>query len=91
MAAEHYNDPDPVNLGSSNEISIRDLVDLVVDLTGFQGEVRWDTTKPNGQPRRKLDVSRANERFGFLSQMDFREGLRRTIAWYRENRTKINS
>jgi GDP-L-fucose synthase len=90
MAAENYNDPDPVNLGSSNEISIRDLVNLIVELTGFQGEVRWDATKPNGQPRRKLDVSRAKERFGFVSQMEFREGLRRTIDWYRENRAKIN-
>jgi GDP-L-fucose synthase len=88
LAAEHYNDPDPVNLGSSNEISIRDLVNLVVELTGFKGEVRWDTTKPNGQPRRKLDVSRAKERFGFESQTDFREGLKRTIEWYRQTRKK---
>ncbi|MBN1431124.1 MAG: GDP-L-fucose synthase [Anaerolineae bacterium] len=86
MAAEHYNDPDPVNLGSSNEISIKDLVELVVELTGFQGEIVWDTSKPNGQPRRKLDVSRARERFGFESQTDFREGLKRTIAWYRQQR-----
>ena len=83
MAAERYNDPDPVNLGSSNEISIKDLVNLIVELTGFEGEVRWDTSKPNGQPRRKLDVSRARERFGFEAQTDFREGLRATIDWYR--------
>jgi len=86
MAAEHYNDPDPVNLGSSYEISIKDLVELIAELTGFEGEVVWDTTKPNGQPRRKLDVSRAKERFGFESQIDFREGLKRTIEWYREHR-----
>lgn len=91
MAAEKYNDPDPVNLGSSNEISIRDLVNLIVELTGYQGEVRWDPSKPNGQPRRKLDVSRAHERFGFMSQMDFREGLKRTITWYRENRDKFRA
>jgi len=86
MAAEHYNDPDPVNLGSSYEISIKDLVELIAELTGFEGEVVWDTTKPNGQPRRKLDVSRAKERFGFESQIDFREGVKRTIEWYREHR-----
>jgi len=59
---------------------------LIAELTGFEGEVVWDTTKPNGQPRRKLDVSRAKERFGFESQIDFREGLKRTIEWYREHR-----
>lgn len=89
MAAEHYNDPAPVNLGSSNEISIKDLVELIAELTGFTGEIRWDTTKPNGQPRRKLDVSRAKERFGFESQTDFREGLKHTIEWYREHRHLI--
>ncbi len=90
LAAERYNDPDPVNLGSSNEISIRDLTHLIVELTGFQGEVRWDTSQPNGQPRRKLDVSRAKERFGFEATTDFREGLTRTIAWYREQRAADN-
>jgi GDP-L-fucose synthase len=83
MAAEHYNDPDPVNLGSSYEISIKNLVELIVELTGFQGEIVWDTSKPNGQPRRKLNVTRAKERFGFQSQTDFREGLKHTIEWYR--------
>jgi GDP-L-fucose synthase len=86
MAAERYNDPDPVNLGSSNEISIKELVELVAELTGFEGKIVWDTSKPNGQPRRKLDVSRAKERFGFESQTDFREGLKRTIEWYRQYR-----
>ncbi|MBN2303282.1 MAG: GDP-L-fucose synthase [Anaerolineae bacterium] len=83
LAAERYNDPDPVNLGSGKEISIKDLVELVVELTGFTGEIRWDTTKPNGQPRRNLDTTRAKERFGFQAQMDFREGLARTIEQYR--------
>jgi GDP-L-fucose synthase len=86
MAAEKHNDPDPVNLGSSHEISIKDLVELIVKLTGFTGEIRWDTTKPNGQPRRKLDVTRAKERFGFEAQTDFHEGLKRTIEWYRQHR-----
>ncbi|MBN1679584.1 MAG: GDP-L-fucose synthase [Anaerolineae bacterium] len=89
MAAEHYNDPDPVNLGSSNEISIMDLVNLIVELTGFEGDVRWDTSKPNGQPRRKLDVTRAKERFGFEAKTDFREGLTHMIAWYREHRDEL--
>ena len=83
LAAERYNDPDPVNIGSSNEISIKDLVELIAELTGFTGAIQWDTSKPNGQPRRKLDVSRAKERFGFESSTDFRTGLERTIAWYR--------
>lgn len=87
MAAERYNDPDPVNLGSSNEISIKDLTELIAELTGFKGKIVWDTSKPNGQPRRKLDVSRAKERFGFESQTDFREGLKRTIDWYRAHRS----
>ncbi len=82
LAAERYNENLPVNLGSSHEISIRDLVTLIVRLTGFEGEIRWDTTRPNGQPRRKLDVSRAWEKFGFVSHTDFEEGLRRTIEWY---------
>jgi len=89
MAAEHYNDPDPVNLGSSYEISIKDLVNLVVELTGFRGEVRWDTSKPNGQPRRKLDVSRARDRFGFEARTDFRTGLLRTIEWYEQHRAEL--
>ncbi|NLX10432.1 MAG: GDP-L-fucose synthase [Chloroflexi bacterium] len=88
LAAERYDDPDPVNLGSSHEISIRDLTELIAELTGFAGEIRWDTSKPNGQPRRKLDVSRARERFGFEAQTGFREGLARTIAWYRAERAQ---
>ena len=84
LAAERYNDPDPVNLGSGMEISIRDLVALIAELTGFTGEIRYDPSKPNGQPRRQLDVTRAAERFGFRASTSFRDGLRETVAWYRE-------
>jgi GDP-L-fucose synthase len=83
LAAERYDGPDPVNLGSGEEISIRDLAELVAGLTGFEGDIVWDTTKPNGQPRRKLDVSRAEELFGFRAHTSLREGLERTVEWYR--------
>ena len=83
LAAERYEGAEPVNLGTGEEISIRDLATLVSDLTGFDGELRWDTSKPNGQPRRALDVTRAEELFGFRARVDFVEGLRRTIGWYR--------
>jgi GDP-L-fucose synthase len=83
LAAERYNESEPVNLGSAFEISIKDLVELIARLTGFRAKIVWDTSKPNGQPRRKLDTSRAKERFGFVSQTPFGEGLRRTIEWYR--------
>lgn len=86
LAAEHYNKPEPVNLGSGMEISIKDLTHAIARLVGFSGEIRWDTTQPNGQPRRRLDVSRAEQEFGFRSQMDFDEGLRRTVEWYRAQR-----
>jgi len=82
LATEHYNKPDPVNLGSGMEIRIKDLVALIGELTGFSGEIVWDTTKPDGQPRRCLDVSRAREEFGFEAKMGFRDGLERTIEWY---------
>lgn len=82
LAAEHYDKSDPVNLGSAFEISIKDLVELIARLTGFGGKIVWDTTKPNGQPRRKLDTSRAEQEFGFRSQVSFEQGLRRTIDWY---------
>jgi GDP-L-fucose synthase len=85
LAAEHYNKPDPVNLGSGMEITIRDLVVIINELTGYRGEIRWDTTKPDGQPKRCLDVSRAKREFGFEAAMPFREGLKRTIAWYRQH------
>jgi GDP-L-fucose synthase len=82
LAAERFNGDEPVNLGSGNEISIKDLAALIARLTGYEGELVWDTSKPNGQPRRALDVSRAAQRFGFRAQMPFEEGLRRTIDWY---------
>lgn len=87
LATERYNGPDPVNLGSGFEISIRDLAELIRRLTGFEGKLVWDTSKPNGQPRRALDISRAERYFGFRAKTDFEEGLRRTIEWYRQNRS----
>lgn len=81
LASERYNESDPVNIGSSREISIKDLTELVASLTGFTGQIVWDTSKPNGQPRRKLDVSRAKERFGFEAKVDFVTGLRKTVTW----------
>ena len=83
LAAERYDAPEPVNLGTDEEISIRDLAELVAELTGFEGEIVWDTSKPNGQPRRRLDVSKAAELFGFRARTTLRDGLERTIAWYR--------
>ena len=82
LAAERYDGPEPVNLGTGNEISIRDLAALIAELTGYDGEIVWDTDKPNGQPRRRLDVSRAEALFGFRASTPLREGLERTIAWY---------
>ena len=86
MATERYNSSEPVNLGSAFEISIKDLVEMIARLTGFEGEIVWDTSKPNGQPRRKLDATRARERFGFEATTRFEEGLRETIRWYEEAR-----
>jgi GDP-L-fucose synthase len=83
LAAERYNDSLPVNIGSAFEISIQELLETIVEATGFAGEIRWDTTKPNGQPRRKLDTSRAKELFGFVAERPFAEGLRETVDWYR--------
>ena len=85
MATQRYSDPDPVNIGAGSEISIRDLAELIAELVGFDGELVWDTSKPNGQPRRRLDVSRAKERFGFEAEISFREGLKETITWWREH------
>jgi GDP-L-fucose synthase len=84
--AEQYNDQDPVNLGSGEEISIRDLADVVAHHVGYTGTIVWDTTKPNGQPRRKLDTSRALERFGWYSSTKFKDGLRKTVDWYLTHR-----
>ena len=85
LAAEHYNSSEPVNLGAGFEISIRDLVDRVIALTGFKGEVVWDTSKPDGQPRRRLDVSKAERSFGFKAETSLEEGLCRTVEWYRDH------
>ena len=85
LGAERYDGPEPVNLGTANEITIRDLAELIAELTGFGGEIEWDRAMPNGQPRRSLDTSRAKELFGFEARTPFREGLARTIEWYREN------
>jgi GDP-L-fucose synthase len=84
LAAERYDGPDPVNLGTGSEISIRDLAETIAELTGYEGELVWDTSKPNGQPRRRLDTERAARLFGFHASTPLREGLERTIAWYRE-------
>jgi GDP-L-fucose synthase len=84
LAMERYNKSEPVNIGAGFEISIRDLVNLIVELTGFQGKVIWDETKPDGQPRRMLDTNRARQEFGFKAKTDFREGLKKTIEWYRK-------
>ncbi len=86
LASEYYNDSEPVNLGSGEEISIRELVQTITRLTGFSGEIVWDTSKPNGQPRRVLDTTRAEEYFGFRAQTEFEDGLRKTINWYRNKR-----
>ena len=88
-AAEKYNGELPVNLGSGYEISIKDLSEMIVKMTGFQGTLAWQTDKPNGQPRRGLDVSRAKELFGWGAQVSFAEGMKRTIEWFKENRDKI--
>ncbi|HEU0248496.1 MAG TPA: GDP-L-fucose synthase [Gaiellaceae bacterium] len=83
LAAEHYDGPEPVNLGAGKEISIRDLAELIADVTGFAGRMVWDTTKPGGQPRRSVDATRARELFGFEAQTRLRDGIERTVAWYR--------
>jgi GDP-L-fucose synthase len=86
LAAERYDDGDPVNLGVGAEITIRALVELIARLTRYKGELRWDATKPDGQPRRALDTTRARERFGFAAGTSFEDGLRRTIEWYEAKR-----
>jgi GDP-L-fucose synthase len=82
LAAERYDSPEPVNLATGNEITIRELATLIARLTGFDGELQWDATKPDGQPRRSLDVSRATKEFGFSAETSFEDGLRATIGWY---------
>ena len=85
LAAERYDGREPVNLGAGKEISIRELAELVQDVVGFEGRIEWDTSMPNGQPRRSIDASRARELFGFEARTPLREGLERTVAWYREH------
>jgi GDP-L-fucose synthase len=86
LATERYDESLPVNIGSGFEISIKDLAEKIARMTGFEGDLVWDTSKPNGQPRRALDTSRAKEKFGFVAQTDFDEGLQQTIDWYRAKR-----
>jgi GDP-L-fucose synthase len=88
-AAEKYNGDLPVNLGSGYEISIKDLTEMIIKMTGFKGKLTWQTEKPNGQPRRGLDVTRAKELFGWSAQVPFEEGMKRTIEWFKANRDKI--
>jgi GDP-L-fucose synthase len=83
LAAQRYDGAEPVNVGAGKEISIRELAELIAEITGFAGEIRWDETMPNGQPRRSLDASRARELFGFEATTSLREGLERTVTWYR--------
>ena len=90
LAAEYYDGSEPVNLGSGMEISIKDLVELIVKLTGFEGKIVWDKTKPDGQPRRALDVSRAKQYFGFEARTNFEQGLRNTIDYFTANQDKID-
>jgi len=90
LATEHYNGSEPVNIGAGFEITIKQLVEKIVELTGFGGEIRWDGTKPDGQPRRRLDTCRARELFGFEAQTTFDEGLKATIDWYVTNRKRIS-
>ncbi len=86
LATEHYNGAEPVNIGAGFEITIKELAEMIVRLTGFGGEIRWDPSQPDGQPRRCLDISRAKKLFGFEAKMKFEEGLKATIEWYKQNR-----
>ena len=88
LAAERYNKPDPVNIGSAHEITIQELAELLRKLTGFEGELIWDATQPDGQPRRRLDVARAEREFGFLAKTSLVDGLRQTIKWYENGGTR---
>lgn len=85
LATEHYNGSEPINIGAGFEITIKELVEKIAKMTGFKGRIRWDSTKPDGQPRRRLDVSRAKKYFGFEAKTGFEEGLKETINWYKEN------
>ena len=85
MATQFYNESNPINLGTNHEVKIRDLVELICELMDFEGEVVWETDKPNGQPRRCLDTKKAKEKFGFVAEVNFKQGLKNTIKWYRQN------
>ncbi|MCJ7695510.1 MAG: GDP-L-fucose synthase, partial [Anaerolineaceae bacterium] len=89
LATQRYDSSEPVNIGSSFEISIKDLIEKIAQMTGFEGKIVWDKTKPNGQPRRKLDTSRAESAFGFSAQTDFDKGLQNTINWYVQKRVDL--
>jgi GDP-L-fucose synthase len=89
LAAEKYDSPEPVNIGAGFEMTIKELVNLIGELTGFKGEIVWDTSKPDGQPRRMLDTTRARDEFGFVAKTKFRDGLKATIEWYRQNKDKV--
>lgn len=89
MATEEYNKPEPVNIGAGFEISIKDLVDLIVQLTGFKGKIIWDTTKPDGQPKRCLDTTKAYNEFGFKAKTNFKVGIKKTIEWYKSIANKV--
>ena len=91
LASERYNKSEPVNIGAGFEVSIEDLAKLIAKLTGFQGKIIWDKTKPNGQPRRRLDTTKAKEEFGFKAKTSFEEGLKKTIEWYRQMKTRESS
>jgi GDP-L-fucose synthase len=91
LASEQYDSSEPVNIGSGHEISIARVVDLVAAQTGFGGRIIWDTSKPNGQPRRRLDITRADARFGFRAQMPFEEGLQQTALWYMQTRAAVKA
>ena len=91
MATQSYNQPDPVNLGTNHEVKIRELVELICELMQFEGEIVWETDKPNGQPRRCLDTQRAKEQFGFEAQVEFQQGLKNTIEWYRQHAEPVSS
>ena len=85
LAAEKYNKSEPVNIGAGFEISIKELLDRIVKLTGYEGKIVWDNSKPDGQPKRYLDVSRASEMLGFEAKISLEDGIRETVDWYREN------
>jgi len=89
LATEHYNGSEPVNIGAGFEITIKKLAEKIAALTGFGGEIRWDSSKPDGQPRRRLDVSRARKLFGFKAKTSFDEGLKAAVDWYIANRRRL--